>query len=122
MLEGSTLMALKEESVAKILQASGTSARGAPGLEDGRDGLVSGTAAAAVVQCKDWPCCSQGYDDTDCVLVGVLLAVGSQNWKEGDYPAEKAGKHSFPSVKVEHHTEPLKWAVNTHSTHLGVQL
>lgn len=108
--------------MAEILPASGTSAWGAPGLEDGRDGPGSGTAAAAVGRCKDWPCCSQGYDDTDCVLVGVLLAVGSQNWKEGDYPAEKAGKHSFPSVKVGHHTEPAKWAVNTHSTHLGVQL
>lgn len=102
-------MALKEESVAKILRASGTCERAAPGVEDGWDGLVFGTAAAVAEQCKDWPCCSQGYDDTDCVLAGVLLVVGSQNWKEGDYSAEEAGKYSFPSVKkVAHHTEPSK--------------
>jgi len=116
-------MALKEESVAKILQASGTSEQGAQGGEDGRDGLVFGTVAAVVVQYKDWPCCSQEYDDMDCVLVVVFPVVGSQNWKEGDYSAEKAGKYSFPSVKkVEHHTESSKWVVNMHSTHLGIQL
>lgn len=116
-------MALKEESVAKILQASGTSEPGVRRVEDGGDGLVFGTAAAVGVQYKDWPCCLQGCDDTDCVLVGAFLAGGSQNWKEGDYLAEKAGEYSFPSVqKVEHHTEPSKWLVSTHSTHLGIQL
>lgn len=109
--------------VAKILQASGTSEQGVQGVEDGQDGLVFGTAAAAAVRYKDWPCCSQGYDDMDCVLVAVFPVVGSRNWKEGDYSAEKAGKYSFPSVKkVEHHTEPSKWAVDMHSTHLGIRL
>lgn len=52
-LEGSTLMALKEESVAEILQASGTSEQGVRGVEDGWDDLVYGTVAAVVVQYKD---------------------------------------------------------------------
>lgn len=116
-------MALKEEPVAKILRASDTSEQGAPGVEDGWDGPGFGTVAAVAAQCKDWPCCSRGYDGTDCVLAGVFLVVGSQNWKEADYSAEKAGKYSFPTVKkVEHHTEPSEWLVNMHSTHLGVQL
>lgn len=59
----------------------------------------------------------------DCILAGELLGVGSQNVKEGDYLAEKAGKNLFPSVrKVEHQVEPLKWMVKTHSRHLGIQL
>lgn len=102
-------MALQEESVAKVLQASGTSEQGVQRVEDGWDGPVSGTVAAVGVQYKDWPCCLQGCDDTDCVLVGAFLGVGSQNWMEGDYLAEKAGKYSFPSVqKAEHRTEPSK--------------
>lgn len=52
-LEGATLPVPKEGSAAKILEAPGTSERGARGVEDGRDRLVSGTAAAAVVQGKD---------------------------------------------------------------------
>lgn len=47
---------LKEESVARILEASGTSVRGvqrAQRVEDEWDGLVFGTAAAVAVQCKD---------------------------------------------------------------------
>lgn len=52
-LEGATLPALEEGSAAKILEAPGTSERGVWRAEDGKDELVSGTAAAAVVQCKD---------------------------------------------------------------------
>lgn len=59
----------------------------------------------------------------DCILVGAFLGVGSQNLKEGDYLAEKAGKYSFPSVrKVEHHIEASKRMVEMHSTHPGIQL
>lgn len=48
----------------------------------------------------------------DYILVGGFLGVGSQNLKEGNHLAEKAGKDLFPSVrKVEHHTEPLKQMV-----------
>lgn len=48
-LEGTILTALQEESVAKILEASGTSEQGVQWLEDGEDGLAVGTAAAVVV-------------------------------------------------------------------------
>lgn len=59
----------------------------------------------------------------DCILVGVFLVVGSQNLKEGDYWAEKAGKDLFPFVKqVEHHIAPSKWMMKMHLTHLGIQL
>jgi hypothetical protein len=58
-----------------------------------------------------------------CILVGGFLGVGSQNLKAGDYLAEKASKYLFPSVrKVEHHIEPLKRLVETHSTPLVIQL
>lgn len=49
--------------------------------------------------------------------------MGSQNSKERDYLAEKAGKYLFPSVrKVEHHTEPSGRMVEMHSEHLGIRL
>lgn len=119
--EGTALTALQEEPVAKLLEASGTSEQGVRRVEEEWDGLVSGTAEAAGVQCKDSPCCSQGYGDMDCILVAVFLGVGFQNLKAGDYLAEKADKYLFPSVKkVEHHIEPSKRTVKTHSTYLGI--
>lgn len=48
-VEGTTLTALKEEPVAKILEASGTPEQGVQRVEDGWDGLVFGTVAAVVV-------------------------------------------------------------------------
>lgn len=45
--------ALKEESAAKILEASGTSEQGVQTVEDEQEGLVFDTAAAGAVQCKD---------------------------------------------------------------------